>query len=130
VKVTGCLAKEGAGYVLNSAMVEAPAPGATGTAGTAGAAGAAGAVAAIPANIKSATSFRVQGTGLDTHVGQRVELTGSATAAAASSAASAAQGAAGAAKEGAGAAAGAATDKLASAPMLNAKSVRMVSEKC
>jgi hypothetical protein len=126
VKVTGCLAKEGAGYVLNSAMVDAPAPGATGTAGTAGAAGAAGVAAAIPANIKSATSFRVQGTGLDTHVGQRVELTGSATAAAAS----AAQGAAGAAKEGAGAAAGAATDKLASAPMLNAKSVRMVSEKC
>jgi hypothetical protein len=127
VKVTGCLAKEGAGYILNSAMVEAPAPGATGTAGTAGATGAAGAAAAIPANIKSATSFRVQGTGLDTHVGQRVELTGSANAAAASSAT---QGAAGEAKEGAGAAAGAATDKLASAPMLNAKSVRMVSEKC
>ena len=58
IRVTGCLAKEGAGFVLNSAMVEAPAPAATGTAGTAGAAGAAGAAAAIPANIKSATSFR------------------------------------------------------------------------
>ena len=121
IKVTGCLAKDATGFMLNSAMVEAPTPAATGTTGTAGTAGAA---ATIPANIKSATSFRVQGPGLDTHVGQRIEVTGAATAPAASTAPGAG---AGGAKEGAAGAAGAAKPP---SPSLSAKSVRMVSEKC
>jgi hypothetical protein len=117
VKATGCLAKDASGsFMLNSAAVEAPAPAATGTAGTAGASAAG---SAIPAAIRSATSFKLQGSGLDAYVGQKVEVNGMASAAAAS--ASSAGAAAGAER-------GAAT--TASAANLNVKSVKSVAASC
>lgn len=121
VKATGCLAKDASGsFMLNSATVEPPAPAATGTAGTAGASAAA---SAIPAAIKSATAFKLQGTGLDTYVGQKVEVSGMASAASAS--ASSAGAAAGAER-----AAGTAGTTTASAANLNVKSVKSVAATC
>src|SRR5262245_3237627 len=71
VRATGCLAKDSTGaFVLNSPTVEAPAPAATGTSGT----NAPAVTATIPAPIKSATAFKVEGTGLENHVGHKVEI--------------------------------------------------------
>ena len=121
VKATGCLAKDASGsFLLNSAMVEPPTPAPTATSGTAGAVAGA---SAIPSAIKNATSFKLQGTGLDSYVDQKVEVNGMASVAtaAASSAGTAA---------GSSSATGAAGTTSASAANLTVKSVKMVSANC
>ena len=66
VKVTGCVDKDATGpLVLTNAVVE-PAPGAPS--------------GGVPDAIRNATTFRIEGSDLDRHISEKVEVVGSATA--------------------------------------------------
>ena len=121
VKVTGCVDKDATGpLVLTGAVVE-PAPGAPS--------------GSVPDAIRAATTFRIEGSDLERHISEKVEVVGSATAPPAppapAPAAAAPAGAAAAAPTGAAArpAAGAAArpaGALAAAGRLNVKSLKSI----
>ena len=106
VKVTARVAKEDNQVILTGAMVE--------PAGSSGAG-----AGAMPDSLKNATTFKLQVSGLDSHVSEKVEIMGSATAPPPSPAPASPGGPAPAPGRGRG-------SSTANAPLLNVKSLRTI----